>query len=259
MTTHAILPDVQMKPGVNTQYLENIGKYLADKKPDVIVCIGDFADMPSLSSYDVGTKAFEGRSYVADIQAAKEGIAALMEPIIEEQSRLKRNKEKQWKPRLIMTLGNHENRINRAINSDRKLSGLISTDDLHYEDYGFEVFPFLEVVVVDGIAYSHYFTSGVLGRPVSSAAALLTKKHMSAVMGHVQHRGIAYSQRADGKQITGLFCGSCYEHDEDYLGAQGNTYWRGIWMLYNIDDGSFDEQPIPLSYINNKYGKTAGL
>ena len=49
MTKHFILPDCQVKPGVDTNYLEHIGKYLVEKKPDVIVCIGDFADMPSLS------------------------------------------------------------------------------------------------------------------------------------------------------------------------------------------------------------------
>ncbi len=30
--------------------------------------------------------------------------------------------------------------------------------------------------------YAHYFTSGVMGRAVTSAAALLSKKHMSALV-----------------------------------------------------------------------------
>ncbi len=54
MTVHAIIPDCQVKDGVDLSYLTWVGKYLAEKKPDVIVQIGDFADMPSLSSYDVG-------------------------------------------------------------------------------------------------------------------------------------------------------------------------------------------------------------
>ena len=63
MTVHAIIPDCQVKDGVDLSYLTWVGKYLAEKKPDVIVQIGDFADMPSLSSYDVGRKCFEGRRY----------------------------------------------------------------------------------------------------------------------------------------------------------------------------------------------------
>jgi hypothetical protein len=93
-----------------------------------------------------------------------------------------------------------------------------------------------------------------MGRPVTSAAALLNKRHMSAVMGHVQGRQIAYANRADGRQITGLFSGCCYLHDEDYLGAQGNNYWRGIWMLHEVEDGQFDEMPVSLKYLKKKYG-----
>lgn len=253
MTKHLVIPDVQVKPGVDTSHLEWVGKYAAEKKPDVIVCIGDFADMPSLSSYDVGKKCFEGRTYKADVEATKEAMNKLMSPIVNEQLRLIRNKEKRWNPRLVLTLGNHEERIDRAINLDRKLEGLISTQDLGYEEAGWEVYPYLEVVIIDGIAYSHFFTTGVMGRPVTSAAALLTKKHMSAIMGHVQHRQISYAQRADGKQMTGLFVGCCYLHDEDYLGNQGNNYWRGIWMLNQVDDGQFDEMPVSLNYLRSKY------
>jgi len=251
--THFVLPDCQVRPGDNLEYLGCIGKYIAYKKPDVIVNLGDFADMSSLSTYDVGTKAFEGRSYKADVEAAKAGMDKLMNPIIAEQGRLKRNKEKQWNPKMILTLGNHENRINRAINSDRKLSGLISTDDLRYKEYGWQVHDFLNVVVQDGIAYSHYMVSGVKGLAVQSPTLMLNKKHMSCIVGHQQGRQIAYAQRADGKQMTAIISGSCYEHDEPYMGPQGNQHWRGAWILYNVNDGAFDELPVPLDYIKSKY------
>jgi hypothetical protein len=110
------------------------------------------------------------------------------------------------------------------------------------------------VVVVEGVAFSHYFTSGVMGRPVSSAKALVTKKMMSCIMGHVQDRDIAYARRADNKNITGLFAGIFYQHDESYLNSQTNSSWRGIWMLNEVADGSFDEMPISMTYLENKYG-----
>jgi len=251
MTTHLYLPDVQAKPDVDFTYLRAIGNYIVAKKPDVIICGGDFADMESLSSYDRGMKSFEGRSYQKDIWAARDAMDALLIPLFEEQKRLKRNKEKQYKPRMVLTLGNHENRINRVVNEDRKLDGLISTDDLPYQDW--EVIPFLEVITIDGIAYSHYFTSGVMGRPITTAQALLTKKHMSCVAGHQQGRQIAYAIRADGREMTALICGSCYEHNEDYLGAQGNRHFRGFYMLHNVDDGQFDECAVPISYVKEHY------
>ena len=75
-----VLPDCQVKPGTDITHIINAGKYAVDKKPDVIVCLGDFADMPSLSSYDVGKKSFEGRRYINDIKAAKEAMEAFLSP-----------------------------------------------------------------------------------------------------------------------------------------------------------------------------------
>ena len=252
MTKHLVIPDCQVKPGVPLDHLTWAGRYAASKKPDVIVCIGDFADMSSLSSYDVGKKSFEGRSYKADIEAAAEGMRMFLDPIRELQAQQRRNKEKIYRPRLVMTLGNHEQRILRAINDDRKLEGLISIDDLPYKDW--EVYDFLEPVVVDGVCYSHYFSSGQLGRPCVSARTILTKKHMSCFAGHQQGRDIAYSQRADGSNMTAIISGSFYLHNEDYLNPQTNNHWNGIWMLHDVKNGSFDELPISLSYLRKKYG-----
>lgn len=250
---HLVIPDCQVKSDVDISYLEWVGNYIAEKKPDVVVCIGDFADMPSLSSYDQGKKSFEGRRYKKDIEVVHQGMEMLMAPIEREIQRRIAGKKKQWRPELILTLGNHENRINRVVNDDPKLDGTISVDDLKYEEFGWRVVPFLEYVVRDQIAYSHYFTSGVMGRPVTSARQLVQKKHMSAVMGHVQNWEIHRETRADGTPIIGLFCGSCYLHNEDYLGPQGNNYGRGIWMLNEVEDGSFHPMMVTLSFLKEKY------
>ena len=58
---HMIIPDTQVKPGSSFEHLKWAGQYAVEKKPDVIVHIGDHWDMPSLSSWDVGKKSFEGR------------------------------------------------------------------------------------------------------------------------------------------------------------------------------------------------------
>lgn len=250
---HLVLPDCQIKPGIDTTYLNKIGQYLVEKKPDRVICLGDFADMPSLSSYDQGKKAFEGRRYMADIEASHSAMAAFLGPLREFNAKAKRNKEKQYHPELILTLGNHENRINRAVNDSPQLDGVLSVDDLKYEEFGWTVYPFLDVVVVDGIAYSHYFVTGVMGRPVTTAAACLSKKHMSCIQGHQQGLQIATSYKADGVPITSIIAGSCYEHDEDYMSIQGNRHWRGFLMLHDVQDGAFDVMPVSLKYINQRY------
>lgn len=251
---HLVIPDTQVKEGVPLDHLTWCGKYIVEKKPDTVIMIGDFADMESLSMYDVGKKQFEGRRYKKDIEVAHQGMELLLQPLKEFNDKARRNKERQYHPRMVLTLGNHEDRIQRAVESDPKLEGVIQVDDLRYRDYGWEVVPFLEPVIIDGVAYCHYFTSGVLGKPVTSATALVAKKHQSCVMGHVQGRQIAYGTRADGKQLTGLFVGGFYQHDEEYLKWQGNKHWRGIWVLHEVDDGQFDEMPVSLNYLKRKYG-----
>ena len=250
---HLIIPDTQVKPNSPTDHLRWAGLYAAEKKPDVIVHIGDHFDMPSLSSWDVGKKSFEGRRYKDDIEAGIHAMEVFLQPIRDEQQRLKVNKHKQWRPRMVYTLGNHENRIERAIESDPKLDGLIGYKDLQLEEMGWEVYDFLDVVVIDQIAYAHYFTSGIMGRPVSSARNMLSKKMMSCIMGHVQDRDIAYGRRADGTNILGLFSGIYYQHDEDYLTPQTNSSWRGVWMLNEVANGGCDELPVSMNYLRNKY------
>ena len=134
-----------------------------------------------------------------------------MAPIKAEITRRKKGKRKAWDPELHFTLGNHENRIMRAVDDSAELEDLMSFDDFNLEEHGFKVHDYLDVVTIDGVAYSHFFTSGVMGRPVSSAATMLNKKHMSTVMGHVQDRQIAYAKRADGARITGIFAGIYYQ------------------------------------------------
>ena len=246
---HLIIPDCQVKPNVPTEHLSWIGQYIVEKQPDVIVCIGDFADLPSLSSYDVGKKSFEGRRYKADIEAARAGMELLLAPML--QYNKKRNQQRRYKPRMVMTLGNHEERILRATENDPKLDGTISIDDLGYKEAGWEVHDFLKIVEIDGISYSHYFTTGVMGRPVNSAAALLKERMGSATMGHTQAYDVAVHKKTLHR---GLFCGVCYLHDEAYLGAQGNIARRQIIMKHEVRDGRYDLMEVSLDFLRRKYG-----
>lgn len=244
MTRIAVIPDVQAKPGQRYPHLAACGRYIAEKRPDVIVCLGDFADMPSLSSYDRGRREFEGRRYVRDIAAAHAAMDTLLTPLARVAG---------YRPRLVMCLGNHENRITRATSAQPELDGLISPADLEYEKFGWQVHPFLKVVVINGIAFAHYLVSGVMGRPITTAGALLAKRHQSVVVGHQQGLQIATAVRADGKLLHGVICGSCYLHDEEYLGPQGNSHFRGMVFLNDARRGTFDIMPLSLKYLMRRF------
>lgn len=243
----AVITDAQVKPGVPINHLQACGRYLAEIRPDVIVCIGDFADMPSLSTYEAaGSLITEGMRYADDIRAAKDAMIAFLDPI--------RRAKPDYNPKLVMCLGNHEDRITRAINSDpRRLKGVLSLRDLGYEEMGWQVYPFLQPVVIEGVVFCHYFPSGVMGRPITTARALLAKMHMSCFAGHLQGRDIAFDKRADGTSITAIISGSFYQHDEDYLSPIANRHWRGMFVLNQVKDGQFDDMAISVDYLLRKY------
>lgn len=254
MSNILVIPDVQVKPGVDNSHLKWLGQYIVDKRPEKIVCIGDFADMPSLSSYDVGKKSFEGRRYREDVVSSRVAMGILTSPLWELQNRQRGNRKKVYEPEMHLTLGNHENRINRAVENDPKLEGTIGVADLNYEGFGWKVHPFLEVVVIDGVAFSHYFTTGTAGRPSTTANAQLNKQHQSCIAGHQQGLQIATGKRADGALLTSIIAGSFYLHDEEYMGQQGNKHWRGALMLHGVEDGSFDLNLLPMRYLKERYG-----
>lgn len=250
---HMVIPDVQVKPGQDFTFLRHVGAYIVEKQPDVIIQIGDWCDFESLSSYDKGKKSSWGKAYKKDLEAHHQAMRALLGPLREYNKRQLELGLPIYRPRMVFTKGNHEHRCERIVEENPEFDGLVSSDDLDMESYGWEVYPFLEVVNIHGVCYSHYFTSGAMGRPVSSAAALVKKKHQSCVMGHVQSDQIWTETRADGKRLTGLFVGCCNEHDEPYLGLQGNDYWRGIWMLHEVEDGSFEPMQVSLKHLRKRY------
>lgn len=250
-----VIPDCQIKQGVPLEHLTWAGQAIADYRPDVVVNLGDFADMPSLSSHDIkGSKYFEGLRYKSDIDIAKQAMKMLLKPLKDLQARQKKNKEKVYKPRMVLTLGNHENRIDRAVNNNPTLEGLISTKDLGYES-DWEVHGFLHPVFINGVGFNHYWPVGAMGRPASSPAAIISKLHMSCVAGHQQGKQVAYGKRADGRPITAIVVGSYYLHDESYMDQLSNRHWRGLLVMNEVEDGHFDEMFLSIEYLEKKYGR----
>ncbi len=245
---HCVIPDVQSKPGVRNDHMEWVGNYIVEKKPEVIVCIGDFWDFPSLSGYDKGKMAFEGRRYVHDVKAGRVAMEKLLKPIHDYNRTA--HKQKKYKPEMHFTLGNHEIRLVRLVNDNPEFEGKFDLADLGIQEYGWKMHDFLKIVKIDGIEYAHYFTSGVMGRPVSSAAVLLRERQCSATMGHVQHADMAMHKKT---QQRALFSATCYLHDETYLGAQGNSQRRQIIMKHEVEEGRYDLMEVSLRFLEKAY------
>src|ERR1044071_1352840 len=119
--THLFIPDSQVRKGVSLDFLRWIGEYIVRKRPDVIIHAGDFADMESLSSYDKGKRTAEGKRVQQDIDVAIKAMTILLAPLRKLQADQRARGEKVYEPRMVLTLGNHEDRITRHVNVNPEL------------------------------------------------------------------------------------------------------------------------------------------
>ena len=245
----AVLTDAQVMPGVPMEHLAWYGQYIAEKKPDVIVCIGDFGDFPSLSKFGRGERDFAGHRWAKDLAAFHEGMQLFLGPIDEAKAAAPT-----WRPAMEFCEGNHESHIDRITQEFPILEGTIDKSDLCLEEYGWRVHAFLQPISIGGVAFCHYFPSGVMGRATTSPAQILSKLHMSVFAGHQQGREIAYARRADGGNLTAIISGSFYQHKYKFLSPFTNAHWRGTYFLHEVRDGQFDEMALSIDYLRRRYG-----
>lgn len=246
--THVVIGDTQVKPGVATAHLSWIGQYIAEEYDGAnltVIHMGDHFDMPSLSSYDRGKGAMEGRRYSKDIEAGVKGIELLSEPFAHVPCR-----------RVFLT-GNHENRIARAAEDNVQMDGIVTLDHvrLPLQKLGWEVHDFLEPVTIDGVCYSHYFANPMTGRPYGgqSMDTRLKTVGYSFTMGHQQGLATGMRSLTNGQRHRALVVGSSYLHDEDYLGPQGNHCWRGILVCHQVERGNYDLLEVSLDYLCRRF------
>ena len=243
--TILVIADTQAKSEESLEYLLWVGHYIAEKQPDVIIHIGDHYDFPSLSSYDKGKSSAEGKRLIKDIEAGNIGFEYL---------NMAMQKHKNYNPRKIFCLGNHEHRLDRYIDDNPELIGTLGTDLLPFEKYGWEVHPFLKPVEVNGIFFVHYLANPMNGKPYGgNAMNILKTVGRSFVVGHKQVLDVAIRPTIDGKQQLGIVNGACYDHMEGYKGWQGNNHFRGLTVLHEAQDGFAVPMFVSLDYMKEKY------
>lgn len=254
--THLVIPDSQARPDISLDYMSWIGEYIVRKRPTTMVHLGDFADLPSLSSYDKGKKSAEGKRLQRDIESVHEALRLLFEPLKALQASQIANGEEVYNPRKIITLGNHEDRLTRHVNANPELAGFLTLESLGFEAAGFEVVPFLTPIVVDGISYCHFFPNVMNGKPLGgNALTLLKTLGVSHTCGHKQTLDVATRfLQTTGQQQWSITCGAGYPQDEDYKGVMGNHHFRGIIMKHNVRNGSYDPMFVSLDWLKSEYG-----
>ena len=244
------------KPEASNERFDWLASLIEDVKPDYTVDLGDGADLASLNSFDTRyPKAIVSQSYEADINSYNDSQDRLW-------SRYKTTKRK--RPHRIGFAGNHEYRLNKAIQLDPRLEGSkygislshLQTDhwfdDYHdYENSGPAIRDY------DGVSYAHFFSAGNYGTAISGmhhAYALLQQRHSSAVCGHSHKRGVYFKDGAHPNPIIGMVVGCFKGKEESWAGQSQNDWWQGVTVLRNIENGWFDPEFVSMERLRKAYG-----
>jgi hypothetical protein len=244
-TTHIVIPDTQCKPGGSLEHLRWAGKYIAERKPDTVIHLGDHWDFPSLSSYEKkGSRWFEGRRVQDDIAAGNQGLDLLMEGM------------GNFRPgRMVLLRGNHEDRLTRFISENPALEGVFGFDLFNDVSHGWEVVPYLQPIEIDGLVFCHYFYNPANGRPYGgNIDTMLRNIGHSFVQGHRQGLSVGRRELSTGHTQRGLVAGSFYEEPEDYRGPQAAFEWRGILVLHEVADGNYDLMEVSMGFLRRRFG-----
>lgn len=248
---HIIIGDAHARPEVSNERFKWAGKYVLNIKRKFsganvkVIEMGDWEDMPSLSSYDFGKRCYEGRRYHRDLESAWEARQFFNEALDVYNSKAIEQHKKQLHVDKYALGGNHfEGRVERATQLSPMLHGTIGVEDGRHKDFGWTYVPYMEPLALDGFNYCHSFVSGVMGRPISGetpALSLIRKQLSSCVAGHLHLLDISHRTDPQGKTIWGIFPG-CYldiNQWEDYAGQANRMWKRGILTLFNAKDGDF--------------------
>lgn len=249
--TYLLIPDPHAYVGVSNERAEWVGQLIVDLKPDVVINGGDHFDMPSLSDYDKGKRSFHGKSYKKDIEVGLDFHDRMWHAT---------KIAKKRRPQRIVLEGNHEHRIERALDLSPELEGTIGFKDYAFDDYYDEVIRYdgnlPGIFKQDGILFAHFFPTGISGRPMGGerpASMLMMKNNMSSVAFHQHTLDFATRRTIDGNVINTLVAGCFHDHIPGWAGPVGKFWRAGVAVLRNVDNGNFDFQWISLESLRDTY------
>jgi len=249
--TMLLIPDVHAQPDDDMTRFGNLMFWLDQRAPklDKIVQIGDLWDFGSLCTHDSNTPDWHKRSLKEDIDAGFDALDWIYS--------IGAAHDVECKDIHIIE-GNHEDRYNKWMKSDNRLltsdfpktvKALIAQERPTYK--GINYHAFLKPTVIWGAVFSHYFVSGVMGRPQGGehhANNLLRSQHTSCICGHSHLLSTSTRTRGDESKIHALVAGCFVDPAGDfaYAKAAKKLWWNGVHLLHFYAPGEFDVESISM-------------
>jgi hypothetical protein len=176
-----VIGDLHDRPGRTKEHATWIGRHITAVRPDHVVCIGDFASLDSLSTFDKPGSAQDiaRPSFVEDIASLDECLEAL-------------HKDFDYTAfPITMTEGNHEFRAQRAADLQPKINGDLPIRVRGcFARYRWNVREFGQWFFLGGVGFTHipFNSAGKEFRGEHVERQLGPRATYSIVLGHTHKR-----------------------------------------------------------------------
>ncbi len=241
---HIIIPDTHVTPadafnGYNR--IKRLGEYVArtaraarkrhPNAPIRVICLGDWGDFASLSSWDYEKFDFSQESLERDLESFEVSLSMLTDAI-----------KGVGGASLHFCQGNHEGRFYRglAMAKTRPVFQGYTGPNIIAERLGWRVSKYMIPQTLEGVNYAHCLPTGNSGRPIGgeNASRMLMQKHfVSCVVGHSHLWDISIRTRPDGTKLFGLVAGVYQEEQPEFARNSCHLWTSGITVLRGVKNG----------------------
>lgn len=225
-----VIPDLHQCPR-NLHRLEVmkwISRHGSQHKFPRVVQLGDWLSMDSCSRHEKND-TYRGRTKPLisdDMDVLKASLGAWED-----------GRDKGWKPKLWVTLGNHEQRLCDYENANPETWGVM-TDQMQqlWGKAGWRTSPFGEILYINGVAFSHA-PIGMMGKPISGKTAgprTANELTTDLVHGHTHRFSTTRVPKIgprDSVMVVEAGCALPWGEVEDYAKHSMTGWWWGVVEL----------------------------
>ena len=216
--------DPHDRPGRDKERFRWMGRYIAEHQPDYVICIGDWASLDSLSTFDKPGSAndISKPSFPQDLDSLEESLS------------LFHSEFEFGSIPCILTEGNHEYRAQRAADADPKRMGdAMERVRQPFAQFRWKTLPYGEWFFLGGVGFTHV-PHNAMGKDYRGKAPenqIGNDAVFSIVMGHThkyQFRSFPKIGPCQRIEVMNLGTSLPWGVVEDYAGLSTTGWSYGI-------------------------------
>lgn len=231
-----------------------IARYASEQRFDRIIQIGDWSTFDSVNMHD-RNDTFGARF--------KPSIKQDLDNLIESHQAFRRGMAADYKPKLTITLGNHEYRLERFENANPETQQTYTlARDETFARFGWQVRPYAEVFYVDGVGFTHHPVNGA-GRAFGGETGpqrAANKTTVPLVSGHTHKRQLHDAGKIGPQDVISMVevgCAMPWGEVESYAKLGITGWWWGVVPMVVQGGAITDVNFVSMLTLKRKYGAAA--